>query len=83
MPQLKIGHLQALPDVPEAAAREALHAIGAAVARTNAGIGSADRSRLDELVAAAFGLAVEERDTVRSWAANNPLPISLRDRAVD
>jgi hypothetical protein len=83
MPQLKIGHLRALPDVPESAAREALHVLGQAIARKSDGICSADRQRLDELVAAAFGLTAEERFTVQRWAENNPLPTSRRERATD
>jgi hypothetical protein len=80
MPQLKIGHLRALPDIPDATARAALHALGATLAQTNAGIGGADRTRLDDLVAAAFRLSVEEAGTVRRWAESNPLPISRRAR---
>jgi hypothetical protein len=80
MPQLKIGHLRALPDVSDPTARARLHALGANLARANDGIGDADRIRLDDLVAVVFSLSAEERDTIRRWADSNPLPISRRIR---
>ncbi|HVW23930.1 MAG TPA: hypothetical protein VHC69_01075 [Polyangiaceae bacterium] len=80
MPQLKIGHLRALPDVPDATTRGKLHALGESLSRANAGIPTAERQQLDDIVAVAFDLRPSERDMVQKWALENPLPISRRER---
>jgi hypothetical protein len=74
MPQLKIGHLRALPDVTNAAVRQSLHHLGAALAARNTGVAPEERHALDDLVAGAFGLDDAERARVERWASENPLP---------
>jgi hypothetical protein len=80
MPQLKIGHLRALPALPAhaAPAREALLVLGARVAARKDGIRSEERAELDGLVNDAFALDGAEREVVASWAATHPPPISRR-----
>ncbi len=73
MPQLKIGHLRALPAV-EARFLDGLDAMGATLARANAGIGAEARAELDAHVSQALALDDAERSVVRKWALANPLP---------
>ncbi|HEX4337392.1 MAG TPA: hypothetical protein VH062_15860 [Polyangiaceae bacterium] len=74
MPQLKIGHLRALPAIDDATTRDALHAVGERLGRENAGIGPEHREALDDTVAGALGLDDAERAAVAAWASANPLP---------
>jgi hypothetical protein len=76
MPQLKIGHLRALPAPPRAnsAAFDALSHFGASLGDRNHGIAEGERARLDELVAHAFGLSGEEREMLERWARAHPVP---------
>ena len=64
MPQVKIGHLRALPApppgrVPRRAAR------GGELSRRNAGINGEEQARLDQAVAAAFGLSERELERIQ------------------
>jgi hypothetical protein len=69
MPQLKIGHLRALPMPPEGAARTTLAEIGARLSGRGRGIDHAEQRELDEAAADALGLDDEERRRVASFAA--------------
>jgi hypothetical protein len=69
LPQVKIGHLRALPDLPNQDLTAALQLIGAAISETNLGLGPDDRASIDRLVADAFGLGEAERAHVAAWAA--------------
>ncbi len=86
MPQLKIGHLRALPAPPRAkgAAFEALSQLGASLGSRNHGIAEGERARLDALVALAFELSAEERAMLERWTQAHPLPTwrrGLEERA--
>lgn len=83
MPQLKIGHLRALPALPSCAplAREALEALGRSLTSRNAGVGAVERARLDALVADIFSLDAAERAVVEAWASSHPPPTSRRAAA--
>jgi hypothetical protein len=84
MPQLKVGHLRALPAPPAAApgvrALQQIEALGQRLGAANAGVGPDARAELDQLVADAYGLSLAERDAVSEWAASHPPPASRRDR---
>lgn len=73
MPQLKIGHLRALPGLADADARKELHAIGENAWRSSQLSGSA-RMALDAIVFDAFGLHNAERQLILEWAAHHPVP---------
>jgi len=83
MPQLKIGHLRALPAPPRAAsaAVDALLELGAVLGARNHSLTGHERERLDELVARVFGLGGEEREAVARWALAHPVPESRRSLA--
>lgn len=71
MPQLKIGHLRAFPDLPPGAAeRSELERIGAELAARNSGITPAEQARIDALVAAALGLDGAARERIAAWAGS-------------
>jgi hypothetical protein len=73
MPQLKIGHLRALPAVPPAA-RPALAELGRALGERNSGISVEERAELDSVVFDALQLTRAERALVEAWSASNPPP---------
>ena len=74
MPQLKVGHLRAIPAIVDAGARTRLDAIGRRLAGRNAGLLAADRAELDGAVFDALDFDVAARSLVVEWAAANPLP---------
>jgi hypothetical protein len=74
MPQLKIGHLRALPDVRDAEARASLEALGRALGERNTGVLDHERSALDEVAFAALGHDATERRLVLDWARDTPPP---------
>jgi hypothetical protein len=80
MPQLKVGHLRALPALPSDSARAgtALAALAQRIGADNAGIARECRAALDALVEEAFGLTATERQIVAEWAASHPPPVSRR-----
>jgi hypothetical protein len=80
MPQMKIGHLRALPALPANAprARQALLALGARIAARNDGIRADERAELEDQVNDAFALDGAEREVVATWALTHPPPISRR-----
>lgn len=80
MPQLKIGHLRALPALPSKSprAREALDELGRSLASRNAGVGVRERAELDALVADIFSLDGSERAAIATWASGHPPPTSRR-----
>ncbi len=63
MPQVKIGHLRAIPAPPAVTVR-ALDAIGEALAARNEGVSEEVQRAIDEAVADAFGLTADERARV-------------------
>jgi hypothetical protein len=82
MPQLKIGHLRALPAPPSnPALSETITALGARLGARNAGLSAADRAELDRLVCAAYELDAAERALVSAWASEHPPPVSRRAKA--
>jgi hypothetical protein len=74
MPQLKIGHLRAMPAIRDKDARSELDALGRKLATRNAGIDPEHRAELDRLVFDALDFRPDERALVTKWAAANPLP---------
>jgi hypothetical protein len=74
MPQLKIGHLRALPAIDDPAARLALDALGTRLGTRNSGITSDERAELDALVHDALHLSADERALVAAWAEAHPTP---------
>lgn len=80
MPQLKIGHLRALPALPRHRpdAIDALARLGAKLSEANRGISDPGRALLDQLVATAFGLSSAQRELVERWARAHPPPIPRR-----
>jgi hypothetical protein len=75
MPQLKIGHLRALPDIADARARQELDALGKTLGARNSGITVAERRTLDGAVEDAHRLTEAERGIVARWALANPPPV--------
>jgi len=80
MPQLKVGHLRALPAPPSGSeqARAAIEALAGGLGAKNEGIDASLRAELDAAVCAAFGLDAEERELVARWASEHPPPLSRR-----
>jgi Eco57I restriction-modification methylase/restriction endonuclease TaqI-like protein len=80
MPQLKIGHLRALPALPAQAGnvRHRLTALGACLSTRNDGIRSQERAELELAMSEAFGLTNAERELVAAWAVAHPPPVSRR-----
>lgn len=73
MPQLKIGHLRAIPALASSSARRAVHDVGEAASRAG-GLSPALRDELDRTVFDALDLDAPARQLVLSWAERNPLP---------
>ncbi len=73
MPQVKIGHLRALP-APGAAVLEPLERLGSELIARNRGITGAERSTLDALVAEALGVRGSALARVLAWGRANPPP---------
>jgi Eco57I restriction-modification methylase len=80
MPQLKIAHLRALPDLPDARVRDRLGSLGETLATRNEGIPAEARAALDDLVERALGLPAAERAAVRAWMSSNAPPRARRLR---
>jgi hypothetical protein len=80
MPQLKVGHLRALPALPVECdrPRAALEALARRIGEANDGIAPALRRELDALVDDAFGLGAAEREAVAAWSEQHPPPVSRR-----
>jgi hypothetical protein len=76
MPQLKIGHLRRLPDLPAAdeTTRRDLDSLGRVIGPRNEGLLPIDRRLIDELVFDAHGLDTAERKCVLHWASRTPPP---------
>ncbi len=68
MPQVKIGHLRAIPAPPPACV-EALTAFGARLSARNDGLTAEEQRALDDLVADAFGLSASQRARIARDAA--------------
>ncbi|MFO0605286.1 MAG: hypothetical protein U0324_19055 [Polyangiales bacterium] len=68
MPQVKVGHLRAIPAPPRTAVT-ALTALGDAIAARDDGATEAEQRAIDDAVADAFGLTGDERDRVARDAA--------------
>jgi hypothetical protein len=71
MPQMKIGHLRAFPDLPPGApGREKIERLGAELGARNSGITPEEQAHLDALVAEALGLDDAARERLAAWAAS-------------
>ena len=71
IPQVKIGHLRAIPAPGDATAIGRIEAIGAACSATNAGIGPEEQQQLDKVVAQALGLGDDlprMRADAKAWS---------------
>lgn len=68
MPQVKIGHLRALP-APPTAVVATLTAMGDALSARNGGVTEAEQRAIDDAVMDAFGLTAAERSRVARDAA--------------
>lgn len=69
LPQMKIGHLRAIPCPPclTAGLTGELAALGRRLGEANVAISPADRLALDALVGDAYGLRPEERAAIEGW----------------
>jgi hypothetical protein len=81
MPQLKIGHLRALPTVGDPSARARLGAIGERLGKRNSGLTENEREEIDAVVFEALGLSSAERELVRGFAREKPPPKRRTQRA--
>ncbi len=72
MPQVKIGHLRALPAPPAGAhaAVAELAALGRMLNARNAGIAAPEQASLDELASRALGLTPTEHAHIAQWSRN-------------
>lgn len=68
LPQVKIGHLRAIPAPPHPKLVTELARIGHLLSEANAGIDDIRQIEIDDLVSDAFDLSQEERARIRSWA---------------
>ncbi len=71
MPQVKVGHLRAVPAPPEGAAAR-LAEVGARLSARNEGVTDDERRALDEVTFELYGLDEGEREAVRRWARAMP-----------
>lgn len=83
MPQVKIGHLRALPCPPQrnTPLGQELHRVGAELGCANVGIAPEQRLAIDRLVAQAWGLTEHELQRVLVWGAANAPPEPRRSAA--
>lgn len=68
MPQVKIGHLRRIPAPPNRNLVDALSPIGEELSRKNQGIDDELQTRIDDAVADAFDLDLDERERIRAFA---------------
>lgn len=68
MPQVKIGHLRRIPAVPNRELVHALSQIGEELSEKNHGIDDEMQDRIDDFVAHAFDLNLDERKRIREFA---------------
>jgi hypothetical protein len=73
MPQVKVGHLRAIP-APDDSAVEALNKLGGRLGESDRGISEAERSELDLVVASALGIHEVALQMVLAWGRANPPP---------
>jgi hypothetical protein len=80
MPQLKVGHLRALPAPPSDSelGRAAIERLAGRLGAANNGIDPPLHAELDAAVGAVFGLDAAEREVVARWASEHPPPLSRR-----
>lgn len=67
MPQVKVGHLRAIPAPPTRDLVASLAEVGERLSERNRGIDEDAQRRIDELVADAFDLNRDEREKIASW----------------
>jgi hypothetical protein len=67
MPQMKVGHLRAIPAPPRRDLVPSLARIGDTLSRLNRGIDEDERRRLDDLVAEISGLTPSQRSLLERW----------------
>lgn len=80
MPQLKIGHLRALPALPRGAPLKEIEQLGRDLGSRNASPTAAERATLDGLISELFSLTASERGAIERWSETCPAPV-LRRRA--
>jgi hypothetical protein len=80
MPQLKVGHLRALPALPSRARRERADLLELGATLRSEPLTDARRARLDALVGQAFSLSRREQAAVQSWALSHPPPAARAPR---
>lgn len=68
MPQMKIGHLRAIPAPPGLNLVRALAELGSKWSATNTGLDAGGQAQLDGAVGDAFGLTDAERASIARWA---------------
>jgi hypothetical protein len=68
MPQMKIGHLRAVPKPPGGETVRLLAELGERLSTQNTGIDAEGQKHLDDIVGNAFGLTVAERASIARWA---------------
>jgi hypothetical protein len=80
MPQVKIGHLRALP-APSAQVLAGLAEIGRRLSAVNRGVSEPEREELDREVASGLGLGSEALGRIRAWGRANPPPLARETAA--
>lgn len=68
IPQLKIGHLRAIPSPPSEALVRELAQLGETLCAKNAGLDEASQRAIDDMVSRAFDLSEEERERIALFA---------------
>jgi len=74
LPQVKVGHLRALPVPPDRTMREFgyLEKLGTVLAERNQGVLDHERASIDEWVGMLYGISETERRIVTDWHAARP-----------
>jgi len=68
MPQMKIGHLRAMPSPPAGSLVADLARMGRALSSANVGLLPSAHNAIDDAVARAFNLTKRERALLKAWA---------------
>lgn len=84
MPQVKIAHLRAIPDLPQApsAVFEALHRIGEGLSRRRGELESSDQAALDQTVASAWNLTARDEQLIAAFSLKHPVPVHAAPRSM-
>jgi hypothetical protein len=81
MPQVKIGHLRAIPRPPPPGKLAAIEAIGARLSQNNAPPSAADRAELDAAVFELYQVEAPGRELVEAWQQISSRAAECRSRA--